>query len=144
MSDTNSWVDVFGLENCGETITKKASKWQGKGHYPGVDNWKMGRLKKGDIIYGGVPGQSEFYLSKVSIDAAKGSKEALWKSAQVKAHDVFGYRSKIQKYEVLEDIDIASSIVRANPHLGKGGAVQYFVDNFRSVLKPIDNPINLF
>jgi len=35
-------------------------------------------------------------------------------------------------------------LVSANPHLGKGGVVQYFVDTFISVLKPVDNPINLF
>ncbi|OCG31803.1 hypothetical protein A9G34_05350 [Gilliamella sp. Choc4-2] len=143
--DSNTMVDVFGLSECSlDELVKKASKWQGQGDYLGIDDWVVGKLKKGDIIYGGVPGQSEFYLSKASLEAAKGSKEALWKSAQVKAHDVFGYRSKVQAYEVLKDTDVATSIVKANPHLGDGGAVQYFVDNFSDVLKPVGNTIDLF
>ena len=79
--DTNTQIDLFGLD-C--DIVNKASRWQGKGDYPGVDDWKVGKTRKGDVIYGGIPGQSEFYLSKASVDAAGGSKEKLWRSAQVK------------------------------------------------------------
>lgn len=140
VQDVNTWLDVFGLD-C--KVVEKASRWQGKGDYPGVDDWKAGKLKKGDVIYGGVPGQSEFYLSKTSIDAAGGLKEKLWRSAQVKKHEVFGYRDKVQAYEVLEDTDVAISIVKANPHLGERGATQIYVDDYKSVLKPIGNPINI-
>ena len=139
--DCNKEVDSFGLD-C-DSIVKKASQWQGKGDYPGIDDWHAGKLKKGDVIYGGIPGQSEFYLSKESLNAAGGSKEALWKSVQVKPHDVFGYRSKVQAYEVLEDIDVATSITKANPQWGKGGATQIFVENFETVLQAKGNPIIL-
>lgn len=124
-------------------LIRKASQWQGKGDYPGVDDWETGYLQKGDTIYGGIPGQSEFYLSKASLEAAGGSKEKLWRSAQVKAHAKFGYREKVQAYVVLADIVVATSIVKANPHLGEGGAIQYFVENYKEVLQPVGEPIKL-
>ena len=65
------------------------------------------------------------------------------KVVQVKPHDVFGYRSKVQAYEVLEDIDVATSITKANPQWGKGGATQIFVENFETVLQAKGNPIIL-
>jgi hypothetical protein len=102
-----------------------------------VDNWKAAKLKKGDIIYGGLPGPSQFYFTKASLDKAGGSKENMWKSVQVKPHAEAGYRDEVQAYEVLEDVDVATSVVKANPHLGPGGATQFFVENFKSVLKPI-------
>ncbi|HCL5926197.1 TPA: hypothetical protein N2O00_004611 [Citrobacter amalonaticus] len=67
----------------------------------------------------------------------------LWRSAQVKPHDVFGYRSQVQGYEVLKDTDVATSIVNANPHLGEGGAIQYFVDDYQNVLRATGEPIVL-
>ena len=135
------YIDPLGL--CKDDIISKASQWQGKGDYPGVDNWQLGTLKKGDIIYGGVPGQTEFYLSQSTLDAAEGSMSSLWRSAQVKPHDVFGYRPQVQGYEVLKDTDVATSVVNANPHLGEGGAIQYFVDDYQSVLRPTGEPIVL-
>ena len=122
---------------------QQCAGWQGKGDYPGVDDWKIGRLKEGDVIYGGIPGQSEFYLAQSTLDAANGSKVALWKSAQVKAHDVYGYRSQVQAYMVTQDTKVATSAVTANPHLGKGGATQYFIENYPDVLRPVGNPIGL-
>lgn len=61
----------------------------------------------------------------------------------MKPHDTFGFRTKVQVYEVLQDVDIATSVVRANPHLGEGGGVQYFVENYRDVLRAIGEPIGL-
>ena len=42
--DCNKEVDSFGLD-C-DSIVKKASQWQGKGDYPGIDDWHAGKLKK--------------------------------------------------------------------------------------------------
>ncbi|WP_423257803.1 RHS repeat domain-containing protein [Enterobacter asburiae] len=135
------YIDPLGL--CKDDIIFKASKWQGKGDYPGVDDWQLGTLNKGDIIYGGVPGQTEFYLSQSTLNEAEGSMSSLWKSAQVKPHDVFGYRPQVQAYEVLKDTDIATSVVTANPHLGEGGAIQYFVKDYQVVLRATGKPIGL-
>jgi len=135
------YIDPLGL--CKSDITDKAAKWQGKGDYPGIDDWKIGGLKEGDIVYGGVPGQTEFYLSQSTLDAANGSKAALWESAQVKAHDIYGYRSQVQAYIVTQDTKVATSLVTANPHLGEGGATQYFIENYSDVLRPTGNPLGL-
>ena len=147
VKDSNSWVDIFGLSECNlkgrNTPAWKARGWQGSGDYPGIDKWRTKNLKKGSIVYGGVPGQSEFYLSQKSLNLANGSKERLWKSAQVKPHDIYGYRSQVQAYEVLEDVDIGFSIVEANMQHGAGKAEQIFIENFGKVLKPIGNPIPL-
>ena len=49
----------------------------------------------------------------------------------------------MQTYEVLQDTKIATSTAKANPHFGEGGATQYFVEDFPSVLRPTENPIGL-
>ncbi len=61
----------------------------------------------------------------------------------MKPHDIFGYRSQVQAYEVLKDIDIATSVVTANPHLGQGSAIQYFADDYQKVLRATGEPIGL-
>ena len=125
VSNPPKYMDPLGL--CKDDIISKASKWPGKGDYPGVDKWQLGTLNKGDIIYGGVSGQTEFYLSQSTLNTAEGSMSSLCKSDQVKPHDLFGYRSQVQVYEVLKATDIAT----ANPHLGEGGAIQYFVEDYQ-------------
>jgi hypothetical protein len=134
VKDTNNWLDISGLS---------AADWQGSGDYIGIDDWETTTSKKGTIVYGGIPGQSEFYLSEDSLNAANGSKQKLWESAQVKAHPTFGYRSQVQAYELLDDIEIETSIAKANTKYGEGGARQYYIENFDAKLKPIGKPIDL-
>ena len=113
--DSNTEVDSSGLYGVKRnTPAWKARGWQGSGAYPGTDTWRTVTLEKGTIVYGGIPGQSEFYLSKESLEMSGKIKETLWESAQVKPHDKFGYRSQVQAYVLTEDIKVAVS-TRSQP-----------------------------
>jgi RHS repeat-associated protein len=133
--NTQRWADPLGLA-C-KNVAKEAASWQGKGDYPGVDNWHNTTLKKGTILYGGSPGQTEFYTTKTSFERYSKKTENVWQRLQVKPHDTFGYRKEMTAYEVLEDTPAARSIVSANPQLGKGGASQVFVPDYQTKLKPL-------
>ena len=69
--NTFVWCDPLGLAckkaESGGVRTKSQSEgarsWQGKGDYPGVDNWSDTTLKKGTTVWGGAPGQSNFYTT---------------------------------------------------------------------------------
>jgi uncharacterized protein RhaS with RHS repeats len=134
VKDMNNWLDINGLS---------AKDFQGKGDYLGIDEWVSTTLKKGTVVYGGIPGQSEFYLSEESFSKAGNSKQKLWESAQVKPHSTYGYRSQIQAYELLDDIEVETSIAKANAFYGSGGARQYYIEDFQKKLKPIGSPIDL-
>lgn len=109
----------------------QARSWQGKGDYPGVDNWSDTTIKKGRIVYGGTPGQSEYYTNADaligSIGKPGGSQKALWESLQVKPHRERGHRPHVTAYRVQEDIPAATALTLENPKLGPGGATQYFI-----------------
>ena len=126
------------------TPSSIARSWQGNGKYPGQDTFKDITLKKGKIIYGGVPGQSEFYTTTSGVMRSGGSAEKLYQGLQVAQSDdqyfnpVTGlYRSCVGAYEVLEDAPAAFGRAIANPHHGDGGFPQIFVENYQSVLKLI-------
>lgn len=65
----------------------------------------------------------------------------LWESAQVKAHDTYGYIGKVQAYEITNNTGVATSMVEANPHLGGGDATQFYVENFGSLLRPVSDSV---
>ena len=144
VGDSNQGIDIFGLSGVPHTTPAwKARSWQGKGDYPGIDTWRTVTLKKGTIVYGGVPGQSEFYIEKASFKRSGGIKETLWESVQVKEHPKFGYRSAVQPYILTEDTVAGMSVTKANPQYGKGGAIQYFIEDYNEKLKPYGDPIEL-
>ena len=126
------------------TPSNIARGWQGKGNYPGVDVFKDITLKKGTIIYGGVPGQTEFYTTASALKRSGGSAESLFKGLQVAAsdpkyfHSVTGlYRSGVTAYEVLDDVPAAFGRTLANPNHGPGSLPQIFIENYRDILKPL-------
>jgi RHS repeat-associated protein len=133
--NAQTWVDPLGLACKG--IAKQAASWQGQVDYPGVDNWKNTTLKKGTIIYGGTPGQTEFYTTKSYFERHSKKAETFWRRMQVKPHDTFGYRKEVTAYEVIEDISAARARTSANPHFGEGGAPQVFVPDYQTNLKPL-------
>ena len=144
VGDSNQGIDIFGLSGVPHTTPAwKARSWHGKGDYPGIDTWRTVTLKKGTIVYGGVPGQSEFYIEKASFKRSGGIKETLWESVQVKEHPKFGYRSAVQPYILTEDTVAGMSVTKANPQYGKGGAIQYFIEDYNEKLKPYGDPIEL-
>lgn len=62
----------------------------------------------------------------------------------MKPHDKFGYRNQVQGYVLIEDMKVGKSTVLANTHLGKGGgATQFYIEDFKTKLKPVGSPIDL-
>ncbi|WP_420138299.1 PAAR domain-containing protein [Sphingomonas sp.] len=119
------------------TPSEEAQSWQGKGDYPGVDQYRDITLKKGTVIYAGDPGQSNYYTTPRAVQRSGGDAEALFKGLQVKPHEQFGYRPNVRAYEVTEDTPAAFGITRANPQYGEGGLPQIYIPEY-STLKPLD------
>jgi hypothetical protein len=121
-----------------EPLLRKVCSWQGEGLYPGVDEWTAVELPAGTRLFGGLPGQSEYYTIEQSLQDAELDKQAYWESLQVKAHDLFGYRPKVGVYVLTAASNGAIAKTTANPQYGKGGAWQVFIDDFRSKLECIE------
>jgi hypothetical protein len=107
------------------------------GAYGGVDPWVRGRLRRGTIIYGGVPGQTAYYFDFATASRSALGSETLWKSLQVAPHPHYGYRMKMQAYRVLEDLEIPMGPTINNPQLGAGGGFQYYIWDFHRYLEPV-------
>jgi RHS repeat-associated protein len=137
-----NWIDPLGLkckeENPSEqTPSQFAQSWQGTGDYPGIDNYRDITLKKGKIIYGGTPGQSNFYTTESALKRSNNAAKKLFEGVQVSPHPQFGYRPGMTAYEVLEDTPAAFGITKANPQHGSGGLPQIVIKDFESTLKPL-------
>jgi len=120
-----------------DNLLSKAKQWQGKGNYPGVDDWVVVEIPKGTKIHGGLPGQSEFYFTTNNISLNGNSSKSYWESLQVKPDATLGYRPTIGEYEVTKDIQVVISKTLANPQYGNGGAWQLFIENYNTDLKLI-------
>src|SRR6202453_4819117 len=96
---------------------ERATKSQTMAGY-NADEWKLVTLKPGDVVYGGVPGQSEFYTTKATVDPSELDAVKLFKSLQVKPHPKFGYRVQGQQYTVQKAIMVPAGKALANPKLG--------------------------
>ena len=99
------------------------------------DEWSMTDLSAGSTVLGGLPGQSAYYTTHSTLDAAGISREALFNSLQVLPHKEFGYRPKIGIYEVQQSIRVPFGTAKANPNLGGGNGEQYFIQNYQKYLK---------
>jgi len=142
--NSNTEVDPLGLYGVPrDTPAWNARDWQASSVDYSPDSWRTVTLSKGTVVYGGVPGQSPFYLSEESFKASGGVKGTLWESAQVKPNEKLGYRPQVQAYVLTEDIKVGKSTAIANTDFGKGGATQYFIEDYESKLKPVGDPINL-
>lgn len=120
-----------------------ARSWQGSGNYPGVDIYKDITLKKGKVIFGGAPGQSNFYTTASAVERSGGSASKLFGGLQVSPHKQFGFRPGVTAYEVLDDVPAAFGRTLANPQHGAGGLPQIVIENFGDYLKPIYSiPLN--
>lgn len=105
--------------------------------YGGVDAWGFTSLQKGQLVYGGSPGQSAFYTDFATVKASGLNAESLFKSLQVAPHPVYGYRPGVQAYRLNQSIRIPAGQTLANPQLGTGGGNQFFIRNFGKYLDPV-------
>jgi hypothetical protein len=97
-----------------------------------ADEWTMIHLKKGDIVYGGLPGPSRYYTTEETALNSKGSKDIFSQSLQIHSHPNLGYRSDVGIYQIMQDMSVPKGIARANPHLGVGESEQFFINNYKS------------
>lgn len=95
-------------------------------------------LKKGDVIFGGLPGQSAYYTDLQTILESQGDKAELGRILQIRPHSIFGYRPNIAQYEVLQDIRIPSDVALNNPNFGVGMGRQFFLSNFSNSLRLVN------
>jgi hypothetical protein len=111
--------------------------------YKKDDNWSNVALKKGTIVYGGMPGQSGFYTDMATVASASGSRKQLWKKLQVEENPNHGYRKAVQPYVVKKDTCVAIGKALANTGYGDGGGTQYYAADYKTVLSPMGSPIPL-
>lgn len=121
---------IHAIQATDDSLLIKAKRWQGAGNYPGVDAWEVFEIGANTKLYGGLPGQSEFYSVEKSLLEVDYDKVKYWESLQVAPHPTFGFRPKVGEYYVHAIIKVAVSKTLANPQYGKGGGWQVFVDDY--------------
>ncbi len=136
-----SFIIETGINAISATDTallNAVKSWQGKGDYPSIDNWTTVKIPDNFDLYGGLPGQSEYYSIDQTVVAADTIKAPYWKSLQVKAHPQFGYRTMVGVFDIKDSIIVAIAKTLANPQYGDGGAWQIYVEDYNDALMVID------
>ncbi|AOX99261.1 hypothetical protein BJP62_01610 [Jeongeupia sp. USM3] len=144
------WVDPRGLapskpnagkkcQKCdpcaGKDPAKTAKSWQGTAPYSGVDSYRNTVVKKGTVLHtlyphGNAPGNYLVKSTEVLKNGnAKDYNDALQLSHEGNTPGARPMRTSVHAYVVKEDTCMAVGAARANPHLGAGGGVQYFIEN---------------
>ncbi|WP_284500788.1 RHS repeat-associated core domain-containing protein, partial [Microbulbifer litoralis] len=131
------WVDPLGLKCKEQTPSEFAQSWQGSGDYPGVDAYRDITLKEGKVVYGGAPGQGNFYTTESALKRADYNAEKFFDGVQVRPHPELGYRPGVTSYRVKEDVPAAFGITKANPQHGSGGLPQIVIKDYEEVLEPL-------
>ncbi len=133
---------IQAIEASDDSLLIKAKRWQGSGNYIGVDNWQVFEIPADTKLYGGLPGQSEFYSIEQSLKAVNNNKIKYWESLQVAPNPTMGFRPRVGEFLLNLPTKVAVSFTLANPQFGKGGAWQIFVIDFQHKLTKI-REINL-
>jgi len=146
---TNSVIEAFRADTgidavwvSDTALLHTVEGWQGSGDYPGVDEWATATIPAGLDLYGGLPGQSEYYSIDQTLIAADTMKVAYWESLQVKAHPTFGYRPEVGIFDLNATTTVAIARTLANSQYGAGGAWQIYVADYTTDLTALDT-INL-
>lgn len=100
-----------------------------------ADDWGTTSLPSGTKVYGGLPGQSSFYTTASTVEAAGGSRTTLFQSLQVEPHPELGYRPMVGEYEVVTDLRVPSGTAQANIEKSIGGGEQFFIQSYSSSLQ---------
>jgi len=115
-------------------ILDSVRSFQGKGDYPGVDDWFAVHLNQGMVLLAGLPGQTAFYSILETYNTSHGNKELYWKSLQVKPHPIYGYRTLLGCFQTNQEIHAAVSKTLTNTQYGDGGAWQVYVIDYQTTL----------
>ena len=143
------WVDSLGLhkkKRCcngdpcsGKNPSATARRWQGSDPYPGIDSYKNVVVKAGTVLYtlyphGNTPGN--YFVTAKDVLAARTAREyndSVQVSHKENTDGGKNMRTALHGFIVTKDTCMAKGITRANPHLGKGGATQYFIENMDKI-----------
>ena len=82
-------------------IQQNASRRQGSSADYDSDVWGAVELRPGDKVYGGYPGQTEYYTDAETIKKFASTPVALWAALQVHTNATYGRRMQIAEYEVI-------------------------------------------
>ena len=117
----------------------QAAAVQGKGVYPGVDDWYSARLGAGDeVAAGSVAALPELPFSGFAVprsvaDDVGGNARELFEGVQVQPHRG-AYRDEVTVFRAREDIDVAVGIARNNPQFGPGGLRQLYLPGMQRLV----------
>ncbi len=125
-----------------QAIIDEAVAIQTDGDVYKADDFTTVFLKKGDTLYGMLPGQSAFYTNKATVDKANNSYTKMYELLQMVPHAEFGYRTQLGEYKVLEDMWVATGVCLANKEIGgvtagEGGGTQYVIPEYETKLELI-------
>jgi hypothetical protein len=110
-----------------------------------ADLWLNVELEAMTKLWQGIGGSSNFFISENDAREARGAyagtqphkfAETLWRLAQVQPSATLGYRQGIREYVVDIRTPAAMGVCLANPALGSGSVVQYYIPNWQSQLHP--------
>jgi hypothetical protein len=124
--------------HCGDPV-KHAQQIQTTGGTYAADNYNVKTLKKGDVVWGGLPGQTAFYTNWQTIKTSGKDATKLAESLQIMPRTSYKppVRTKFQAYKVTQDVDVAVGVALNNTQFGKGGGFQYVIEDFANVLQRI-------
>ena len=141
------WIDPIGLKKSpnkckcennpceGRNPAKEARSWQGKAPYTGKDTYTNVVVKKGTVLYTLYPhgpNTPNYFVEGSQLLAARGAR-AYNDSLQVAHSGNYAnqrpMRTQVHAFLVKNDICMAKGKALANPHLGKGGGTQFFLED---------------
>ena len=117
----------------------QAAAVQGRGAYPGVDDWYSARLGAGDeVAAGSVAALPELPFSGFAVprsvaDDAGGNARELFEGVQVQPYHG-SYRDEVTVLRARGDIDVAVGIARNNPQFGPGGMRQVYLPDMQRLV----------
>lgn len=135
----------ISLEEQRQIIAEAMAMQTGSGY--NADEYHVIKLKKDAMIYGMMPGQSSWYTDRDSVIESRFSYIAMYEGLQIAPHPVYGYRTQLSTYRVVEDINVAEGKCLANRfvdtdmgpvYLGEGGYTQYIIPDFTEKLERVE------
>jgi RHS repeat-associated protein len=134
LSTQEAGSDTFGY------VSRQASKWQLRQGL-NSDHWQDITIPAGSYVWGGEPGQSNFYTSDETIQMTGNDATKIFKGLQNPIpvpHTTF--RAGMTKYLVTQDITVATSFATENTFNGNfpGGLLQYFIPGYDQYLEPVE------
>lgn len=124
-------------------IQMAAVKQQSGGGKWNSDIWGAVSLYPGQKVYGGIPGQSEYYTDEETLKEFANSPEDLWAALQVGAHPVRGFRTQVAEYDVIAPVTVPAARCTRNGIYGAGGGFQYMIVPYHQILSRTTRVIDL-